>query len=154
MSSWVVVEVKRYIVRLTDEERKELTEMVSKGKTAAYKIKHANILLKADENGPAWTDQKIAEAFSTHADTVASIRQRFVEQGLEAALGRKKQTHPSRTPKFDGDAEAKLIAMSCSKAPDGRARWTLRLLANKVVELRIVESVSPETIRSVLKKTN
>jgi transposase len=150
----VVVGVKIYIVRLTDEERKELTEMVSKGKTVTYKIKHANILLKADENGPAWTDEKIAEAFSAHGDTVASIRQRFVEQGLEAALGRKKQAYPSRTAKFDGDAEAKLIAMSCSKPPDGRARWTLRLLANKVVELRIVESVSPETIRSVLKKTN
>lgn len=145
---------KKYIVRFTDEERKKLKELVTKGKAAAYKIRHANILLAADEDGTAWPDERIAEAFSAHEDTVANIRQRFVEQGLEAALGRKKQEYPSRPLKFDGEGEAKLIAISCSQPPQGHARWTLRLLAEKVVELSIVDTVSHETVRSVLKKTN
>lgn len=146
--------VEKYIVRLTNEERTELRGMVTKGKSAAYKIKHANMFLMADADGPAWPDEEIAEAFSVHTDTVANIRQRFVEQSLEAALGRKKQEHPSRPRKFDGASEAKLIAMSYSQPPDGRVRWTLRLLADKAVELAIVDTVSHETIRSVLKKTN
>lgn len=145
---------KKYIVRFTNEEHEELKEIVTKGKAAAYKIRHANILLAADEDGPAWPDEKIAEAFSAHADTVASIRQRFVEQGLEAALGRKKQESPSNPSKFDGASEAKLIALSCSQPPEGYARWTLRLLADKVVELDIVDTVSHETVRNMLKKTN
>lgn len=145
---------KKYIVRLSDEERKQLTEFVTKGKAAAYKIRHANILLKADENGARWSDKKTAEAYSAHRNTVAGVRQRFVEEGLESALNRKKQSSPSYPRKFDGEAEARLIALSCSKAPEGNARWNLRLLADKAVELAIVESVSHETVRQTLKKTN
>lgn len=144
--------VKKFIVRLTDEERKQLTEIITKGKAAAYKIKHANILLKADSDGHNWNDEAIADAFSAHRNTVAGIRQRFVEQGLEAALNRKKQAVPSRKPKFDGEGEARLIALGCSKPPEGHAQWSLRLLADKAVELAIVESVSHETVRQTLKK--
>ena len=144
----------KFIVRLTEEERNQLKERVTKGKTAAYKIKHANILLKADADGPAWQDEAIARAFSVHLSTVGSVRKRFVEQGLEAALGRKKQEKPSRAPKFDGASEARLIALSCSKPPEGYSRWTLRLLADKVVEMEIVDKVSYETVRQTLKKTN
>lgn len=144
----------KFIVRLAEEERNLLREIVTKGKTAAYRIKHANILLAADVNGPAWQDEEIAKAYSTHVGTVGSVRKRFVEQGLEAALGRKKQECPSRQPVFDGASEAHLIALSCSKPPEGRSRWTLRLLADKVVELDIVDKVSYETVRQTLKKTN
>jgi transposase len=144
----------KFIIRLTEEERNQLKEIVTKGKTAAYKIKHANILLKADVDGPAWQDEAIAQAFSVHLSTVGCIRKRFVEQGLEAALGRKKQEKPSREPIFDGVSEAHLIALSLSKPPEGHSRWTLRLLADKVVELEIVDKVSFETVRQMLKKTN
>jgi hypothetical protein len=144
----------KFIVRLTEEEQNQLKEIVTKGKTVAYKIKHANILLKTDADGPNWPDEEIARAFSVHLSTVGCIRKRFVEQGLEAALGRKKQESPSRQPVFDGASEARLIALSCSKPPEGSSRWTLRLLADKVVELEIVEKVSYETIRQTLKKTN
>ena len=140
----------KFIVRLTEEERNQLKEIVTKGKTAAYKIKHANILLKADAGGPAWQDEEIAQAFSVHLSTVGCIRKRFVEQGLEAALGRKKQEYPSHAPTFDGASEAHLIALSCSQPPEGRSRWTLRLLADKVVELEIVDKVSYETVRQTL----
>ena len=143
---------KRYIVRLTEEEREYLHELVSTGKAAAYKIRHANILLKVDADGPNWTDKQAAEAFSCHPNTVANVRKRFVEQGLEAALGRKKSPRPPRL--VDGEVEAKIIALRCSPPPKGRSRWTLRLLAEKAVELEIVPSISHETIRQVLKKTN
>ena len=146
--------MKKYIVRFTDEERKKLKGVVTKGKAAAYKIKHANILLKGDADGPSWQDNDIARVFGVHENTVACIRKCFVEQGLEAALGRKKQDHPSHVPTFDGEGEARLIALSCSQPPEGRSRWTLRLLADKVVELEIVEKVSYETVRQTLKKTN
>jgi transposase len=145
---------KKYIVRLTDGERQQLKELISKGKAAAQKIKHANILLKIDADSEAWTDEKAADAFSVHVNTVRSIRQRFVEEGLEAAVGRKKQDHPSRKRLLDGEKEAKLIALCCSSAPEGYARWTLHLLADKLVELNIVESISYETVRQTLKKTN
>ena len=145
---------KKYFVRLTEEEREQLKEMVTKGETSAYKIKHANVLLKADIAGPAWPDWKIAEAFSIHINTVGCIKQRFVEGGIQRAISRKKQEYQSNPPKFDGVAEAQLIALSCGKPPEGCSRWTLRLLADKVVALDIVETVSPETIRSMLKKTN
>jgi hypothetical protein len=145
---------KKYIVRLNEEERKQLTELVTKGKGAVYRIRHANILLKTDADGPAWIDKRIAESFSATVSTVNAVRQRFVEQGLEAALNRKKQDMPSRKPVLDGAGEAKLIALRCSAAPEGRARWTLRLLADKAVELEIVESISYETVRQTLKKTN
>lgn len=144
---------KKYIVRLSDEERQQLTELISKGKTAAYKIRHAHILLKADADGPAWTDERIAESFAVSLNTVMGVRQRLVEQGLEAALTRKKQAHPSRQPRLDGEGEARLIALRCSAPPDGHARWTLRLLADQAVALEIVEAISHETVRQALKKT-
>jgi len=144
---------KRYIVRLTAQERRGLQDMVRKGRAAAYKICHANILLLADADGPAWTDERIAEAASVHLCTVRNVRERFVEEGLEAAVARKKQCRPSRQRLLDGEKEAKLIALACSEPPQGRARWTLHLLADKMVELRVVESISHETVRQALKKT-
>jgi transposase len=143
---------KKYIVRLADEERRQLAELTRKGKAAAYKIRHANILLKADANGPAWTDERIAESFSVSVNTVLGVRQRLVEQGLEAALNRKKQARPSRSPLLDGAGEARLIALRCSAPPTGHGRWTLRLLADQAVALEIVEAISHETVRQVLKK--
>ncbi len=145
---------KRYIVRLTDEERSVLEALVAKGKAAAYRIRHANILLKADADGPAWTDERIAEAFGCHLNTPANVRRRFVEGGLTAALNRKRQASPSRKPILDGRAEAHLIAVSCGEPPEGRDRWTLKLLAGKLVELEIVEAISDQTVRRALKKTN
>ena len=145
---------KKYIVRLAKKECKQLEKMVSSGKAAAYKIKHANILLKADADGPGWTDERIAEAFACHPNTARGIRQRLVEQGLEAALQRKKQAFASRGPVLDGRGEARLIALSRSAPPEGRDRWTLRLLADKVVKLKIANSISHETVRQRLKKTN
>lgn len=144
----------KYIVRLTAEEREELTALVSKGKTAAAKIRHAQVLLKADADGPNWSDARIAEAFSMHLNTVAGIRKRLVCQGVEAALNRQPQAQPSRTPKLDGAGEARVLALSCSEPPPGQARWSLRLLANRVVELGIVDRFSHESVRRVLKKTN
>jgi hypothetical protein len=143
---------KKYIVRLSDEEHRDLTELISKGQAAASKIRHAHILLKADADGPAWTDKRIAETFCVSVNTVLGVRQRLVEQGLEAALNRKKQDHPSRTPCLDGEGEARLIALRCSAPPAGHARWTLRLLADQAVALDIVEAISHETVRQALKK--
>jgi hypothetical protein len=143
---------KKYIVRLSEEERRQLTELTRKGKVAAYKIRHAHILLQADVQGPAWTDQRIAESLSVHVNTVLGVRQRLVEQGLEAALNRKKQAHPSRAPRLDGEGEARLIALRCSAPPAGHARWTLRLLADQAVALEIVTAISHETVRQALKK--
>jgi len=144
---------KKYVVRLEQEERKYLERLVSTGKAAAYKIKHANILLKADAAGPAWADERIAEAFGCHARTVENVRRRLVVDGMAAALERKKREHPPREKIIDGEAEAHLIAVACSEPPEGRARWTLELLANKLVELNVVESVSYQTVRRTLKKT-
>jgi hypothetical protein len=146
--------MKKYIVRLSDEERQQLEDMVSKGQAAAYKIKHAHILLKADADGPCWTDEAIAEAFCCHIGTVAGIRQRLVEQGMQGALERKKRAKPPRERLLDGAGEARLIALRCSDPPEGRARWTLELLADKLVELNVVESISYQTVRRTLKKTN
>jgi transposase len=143
---------KKYIVRLSDEERCQLAELTRQGKATAYKIRHANILLKADVDGPAWTDGRIAESFSVSVNTVLGVRQRLVEQGLDAALNRKKQAHPSRSPLLDGAGEARLIALRCSAPPAGHARWTLRLLADQAVALEMVEAMSHETVRQVLKK--
>ena len=145
---------KKYIVRLTAEERILLEEIVSKGKSAAYKIKHASILLKVDADGPDWSDEETADAFGCHANTVRNVRQRLVEQGLETALERKKQHTPSREKIFDGEKEAKLIAIACSEAPKGCARWTMQLLADRVVELGIVDAASASTVGRTLKKTN
>ena len=148
--------MKKYLVTLTADEREQLIALVTAGKAAAKKIAHARILLKADQadGGPAWTDEEIAEAVEVSTDTVARVRQRFVEEGLEAALVRKKQDRPSRERKLDGRAEARLIALACSAPPGGRKEWTMKLLADRLVELEVVDAVSDETVRRVLKKTN
>ena len=145
---------KKYIVTLTDEERSELRGLISKGKAAASKLLHARILLKADaaEGGPAWTDARIIETLEVSHATVERLRQRFVEEGLAAALERKPQQR-RKARVIDGEAEAQLIALSCGPPPEGRARWTLKLLAGKMVELEHVEHVCAETVRKTLKKT-
>ena len=147
---------KRYVVRLTLEERGRLGRLVSVGKGAAAKLTHARVLLQADQSGTGsgWTDARIAEGLGISTRTVEHIRQRFVEEGLEAALVRKKQARPSRERLLDGAKEAKLTAICCSKAPDGRRRWTLRMLADRLVELNIVGSISYETVRRTLQKTS
>jgi len=145
---------KKYIVQLTVQERKELQNLVKKGKTQAYRIKHANILLAVDANGPNLSDQNCCQMFNCHQNTVGYVRQRFVERGIEAALERKKRDNPPREPKIDGQKEAQLIAIACSKPPAGRARWTLKMLAERLVELEIVDTISDQTVRRVLKKTN
>jgi hypothetical protein len=145
---------KKYVVRLTTEERGILRTMVTKGKVAAYRIKHANILLAADADGPCWPDWRIAEAFSCHPRSVENVRRRFVLEGLDAALERKKQVRPSRERKLDGDGEARLIAVACSKPPDGRDRWTLQLLADELVRLNVVDCICDQTVRRTLKKMN
>lgn len=146
---------KLYAVTLTEEERSFLKGLASHGKASAQKINHARILLHADTspNGPAWKDKQIEEALSVSVRTVERIRKRFVEQGFEASLDRKVQKR-RRQRKIDGDAEAHLIASACSDPPEGRSRWTLKLLADKLVELEQVDSVSLETVRQTLKKTN
>ena len=145
---------KKYIVRLTEEERAELLALIGKGRASAQKIKHANVLLKVDASGPDWSDEQAAEAFACAARTVFSIRQRFVEQGLEAALTRKPRACPSCAPLLDGEKQARLVQIACSEPPPGRARWTLQLLGERLVELGIVESISPPTVMRALKKTN
>ena len=147
--------IKKYVVDLTSEEREHLEAIVSKGKKApAYKIKHAHILLNVDARGPNLKDQDVARMFRCHRNTVFYVRQRFVEQGIEAALGRKKREHPPIEKLLDGKKEARIIALSCSKAPQGYARWTLRMLADELVALEVVDSISHETVRQTLKKTN
>jgi hypothetical protein len=145
---------KRYVVRLTKEERGNLQRLVGAGKAAVRKILHAHVLLQADEgpDGLGWRDTQISAALSVHPNTVAGIRERFVEQGLEAALHRKKQDHPSRAPKLDGKAEARLLAERCGPPPQGHKRWTLQLLADRLVALHVVDEISYETIRRTLKK--
>ena len=146
--------MKKYIVRLNEEERAQLNGLVSKGKTAAYKIRHAHILLKADASGPNWPDEKIAETLGCHVKSIPAIRERFVMQGLDAAVGRKPLKNPPRERILDGQKEAHLIALSCGKPPEGFGRWSLRLLADKLVALEIVEEISHETVRQTLKKTS
>ncbi len=145
---------KKYIVRLEPHEREELHKLVCRGKGAARKLTHARILMQADvsEAGPGWTDDRIAEALGVTTRTVEHVRQRGVEQGLEAALERKRREQPARPPILDGAREAKLVAVCCSKPPPGRRRWTLRLLADRLVELNLVESISPDTVGRALKK--
>jgi transposase len=150
------VPVKKYVVRLIAEEREQLHAMIRKGKNSAQRLMKARILLKADvsEGGEGWSDSQIIKALETSATTVYRTRQQLVEEGLEAVLNRKKPSRPSVLPIFDGEKEAKLIALACSEPPEGQARWTLRLLENKVVELDIVERASDSTIGRVLKKIN
>jgi len=140
---------KKYIVNLTPEERNHLLDMVNKGTLSARKMKRAQILLKADEG---WTDQGIMEALNTSHSTVERTRKRFVEGNLDKALN--EDPRPGSRSKIDGRVEAHLIALSCSDAPDGHEKWSLRMLADKVVELGLLESVSHETIRTCLKKMN
>ena len=131
-------------------------DLIPAGKAAAQKRTHARILLQADAapGGPAWTDERIAEAVAARLATVERVRQRFVELGLEAALARTKQDRPSRPRKLDGRAEARLLAVACSAPPEGRHEWTMRLLADQRVELEVVDTISDETVRRVLKKTS
>jgi transposase len=147
---------KRYIVKLNKDERKELSQLVKQENIAAKKRTHAQVLLLADcgKRGPGWKDEAIAEACQVTVQTVENIRKRLVLEGLESALSRKKQVRPSRQKILDGEKEAKLVATCCGSAPSGHARWTLRLLAERIVELNIVESVSHETVRRCLKKTS
>jgi transposase len=152
--AWREVAVaKRYRVTLTEEERETLGHMISRGKADARKLAHARVLLHADasEGGPNWTDTRIAEAVRVSVGTIERVRQRFVEEGLEAAL----LPRPSRrvyARKLDGEQEAKLVALACSGSPEGKKRWTLRLLAERMVELEIVTELSHETVRQTLKK--
>lgn len=146
--------MKKYVVELTSEERKQLEGLIKKGKVAGYKIRHAQMLLKADQGkeGSGWADQQIAEAFGAHLTTVECLRKRLVEEGLEGALERRKRQNYAH--KLDGDAEARLIAIACSKPPAGRNAWTLRLLADRLVELSVVERISHMTVSRTLKKTS
>jgi hypothetical protein len=146
---------KKYVVRLSEEEREQLDAMIRAGKRSAQLLMKARILLKADasEAGPGWSDSQIVEALDTSLATVGRVRQQLVEEGFEAVLTRKYQSTSAPPRIFDGEAEAKLIALACSQPPAGRARWTLRLLEEKVVELDIVERASDNTIGRTLKKT-
>jgi transposase len=143
--------VEKYIIHLSDEERSLLESMIKVGKSAAYKIRNAHILLKSDASADKWSAAQCAKVFSCHRNTVYNLRQRFVEEGLEAALERQKKA--PRPLIVDGEAEARIIALSCGPVPQGYSQWSLRLLAQKIVELNIVESISHETVRSTLKKT-
>ena len=144
---------KKYIVRLTDEERKTLREVIRKLKDSSQKVRRAHILLKADAEGPNWSDRRIAEAFSCRTQTVESLRQRLVTEGFDVALCGKKRVKPPREKLLDGEQEAKVIALRLGIPPKGFANWSLRLLADRVIELEIVDSISHETVRQTLKKT-
>lgn len=144
---------KKYIVRLSKQEREELLDVVKRLKGSSQKVRRAQILLKADVRGPNWTDAKIAEAFSCRVQTVENLRKRLVTEGFEVALHGKPRESPPRQKILDGKAEAKVIAMRLGTPPKGFANWSLRLLAEQVVELGLVESISHETIRQTLKKT-
>ena len=148
--------MKKYIVRLSGEERKSLKRLVSSGKGPARMFTRAHILLKADvgKDGPGWPDEKIADALDVTIQTIERIRKQLVEEGLEAVLSRRRYVQKVSRKKLDGDAEAHLIALACTDAPEGYTRWSLRLLADKMVELGYVDSLSHEAVRRVLKKTS
>jgi len=147
--------VKRYVVRLSADERERLEALIRKGKSPAQRLLKARILLKADvsETGEGWSDSRVIKALETSVSMVYRVRKQLVEEGFEAVLSRKQRATPAVPPIFDGEKEAKLIALACSKPPKGRRRWTLRLLENKVVELGIVDRASDSTIGRTLKKT-
>lgn len=145
--------LRKYVVRLTDEERKQLTDVRNSLVGASEKSRRAFMLLMADVDGPAWTDTQIAEAISCRVQTIENLRKRFVLEGFDAALERKKRSEPPRPKILDGEQEAEVIAMRLGDPPEGFANWSLRLLAERVVELEIVESISHETVRNCLKKT-
>ena len=148
------ISVKKYVVRLSGEEREQLEALIRKGKSPAQRLLKARILLKADvsEAGDGWSDSRVIKALETSVSMVYRVRKQLVEEGFEAVLSRKQRTTPAVPRIFDGEKEARLIALACSKPPKGRARWTLRLLENKVVELNIVDRASDSTIGRVLKK--
>jgi hypothetical protein len=146
---------KKYPVILTEAEREQLKSLIAAGTAPARKLTHARILLKADQNpeGPGWVDEQIAEAVETSQPTVARVRKQYVKEGLEATLNRRAPNREYQR-KLDGKQEAHLLALACSEPPEGRARWSLRLLADKLVELEIVEEeISYQTVRRILKKT-
>lgn len=145
---------KVYRVTLTADERAELEALIRKGTGAAQRLARARLLLKADQgsDGPAWPDERIADALDVAVRTVGNVRQRFVGGGLAGALSRKPQCRPSKVRTLDGRAEARLIALACSEPPAGRAHWTLQLLADRLVELRVVETISADTVGRALKK--
>ena len=142
----------KYLVRLSEEQRDQLERTARSGRHSARILIHARILLKADADGPAWDDGRIAEALECGDRTVARVRKKFATGGLDTALHRKKPTG-RQYRKLDGSQEARLVALACSPAPDGRGRWTLKLLADRLVELGVVDAVSDETVRRTLKKT-
>ncbi len=146
---------KKFKVTLTADERERLEELISKGKSAARKLAHARILLACDETDECRgaSDTEVADAVHVSRPTVERVRKAFVEEGLEQALNAKRPRQ-TRPPVFDGESEAKLVALACSSPPEGRTRWTLRLLAERLVELEVFESISSETVRQTLKKTN
>ncbi len=148
--------MKKYLITLTEEERRSLRKLVRSGNAGARKITRARIFLKADQTpgGPAWTDQQICAAVDVGVTTVERLRKRFVEDGLVAALNRRKNRSSTFRRKLDGHQEAQLVTLACSTPPEGRGRWTLRLLADQLVELEIVDSISYQTVRRVLKKTS
>ena len=145
--------LKKHIVRLTDSERATLTEVVKKFKGSSQKVRRAQILLKADADGPGWTDAKIAEAYGCRTKTVENIRERLVTAGFEVTLHGKPREQPPRPKLLNGEQEAKVIALRLGPPPKGFANWTLRLLADQIVELELVDSISHETVRQTLKKT-
>ena len=149
------ISVKKYVVRLSAEERERLEALMGKGKSPAQRLLKARILLKADvsEAGEGWSDSRIVKTLETSPSMVYRVRKQLVEEGFEAVLSRKQRATPAIARIFDGEKEAKLIALACSKPPKGRARWTLRLLESKVVELHIVDRASDSTIGRALKKT-
>jgi hypothetical protein len=149
------ISVKKYVVRLSGDERAQLRGLIQKGKAPARRLLKARILLKADvsEAGEGWSDSRIIEALETSTSMIYRVRKQLVEEGFEAVLSRKQRATPAVARIFDGEKEAKLIALACSKPPKGRARWSLRLLENKVVELGIVDRASDSTIGRTLKKT-
>jgi len=144
---------KRYIVRLSEQERQTCTDVIQKLKGSSQKVRRAQILLKADADGAAWTDARIAEAFGCRIQTIENLRKRLVSESFEVALNGRKRQKPPTPPLLDGKGEAKLIAMRLGKPPAGYGRWTLHLLADELVALEVVESISHETVRQTLKKT-
>src|SRR5258708_3466545 len=147
--------VKKYVVRLSGEERERLEVLLRKGKSPAQRLLKARILLKADvsESGEGWSDRRIIKALETSASMVYRVRKQLVEEGFEAVLSRKQRAVPAVPRVFDGEKEAKLIALACSKPPQGRARWSLRLFGNKVVQLNILDHARDNTIGGTIKKT-
>jgi transposase len=145
----------KYVVRLTEEERRKLSDLISKGRGPAASLRRARILLKADEGeeGPSWTDSAICEALEVSLSTVSRVRKIFVEEGFDDALDRK-NPQGRQYRKLDGEQEAHLIAVACSAPPEGRTRWTLKMLSGRLIEMKVVDYISPECIRVTLKKMN